>query len=296
MQVIFCNQITLTLAFEKDDTLKVPSFNAKTKINCHIRENNEYSRKLDASKVSNFSDILKISSCQHGEDVWNSLARGTAVLQEPRQAEQYMFSYGRMHHAKMTQACEVLADRLIKEVKSMKKHTFHIIDWGCGQGLASMVFFDNFSELIKDKKLNLTFVELSVLTLERAVINVKKYTDRFDGGVTAVLTNKDVNQVENMNHLSDDSIKIHLFSNFLDVNDVKLERLARMIQRDSKGLNFFICVSPLKEERLSAFMNYFSCINHSFELISERSIPILNTSTWGTKIWNRIEKIFVVKL
>jgi hypothetical protein len=49
------------------------------------------------------------------------------------------------------------------------------------------------------------------------------------------------------------SIKIHLFSNILDMGDThfNLQKLANTILQSQSGINYFVCVSALNKDKLA---------------------------------------------
>ena len=92
------------------------------------------------------------------------------------------------------------------------------------------------------------------------------------------------------------NIKIHLFSNILDVPEIDLRHLFRVISNSSKGYNLFICVSPninaYRTGRLDTFMDYFLDTFPNSSIISERDTDITNPN--GNNPYRRYEKIFKV--
>ena len=75
-----------------------------------------------------------------------------------------------MHHKK-----------LVTSLKYLPKHIFnknpHCIDWGCGQGMASMTLL----EYLNDNKISqsisqITLIEPSQIALKRASLHVSKFT------------------------------------------------------------------------------------------------------------------------
>lgn len=74
------------------------------------------------------------------------------------------------------------------------------------------------------------------------------------------LVNKYLDDVNSADLASQpDNIKIHLFSNILDVEGLDLERLYQLIVNSFQGLNRIICTSPDngRQQRLETFYNLF---------------------------------------
>ena len=73
------------------------------------------------------------------------------------------------------------------------------------------------------------------------------------------------------------TIKVHLFSNILDVDGIDLDRLHSNIASSQEGKNLFVCVSPFNpsRERLTTFYNLFPRENKEFFHVDET--PIMRT-------------------
>lgn len=102
---------------------------------------------------------------QRGNVVFESLNSGTAMIRTAEQATAYLAAYGDMHRMKLDSAFEALSDQL-----SAITELIEVIDWGCGQGLASGVLLD-FGQLhgLSLHIRRFTFIEPSAFVLNRAV-------------------------------------------------------------------------------------------------------------------------------
>ena len=92
------------------------------------------------------------------------------------------------------------------------------------------------------------------------------------------------------------NVKIHLFSNILDIDLFSLTHLIELVKKTFKGENYFVCaspyVNPLKTSRLDSFVKSFST-NSNFNSIKE----INNRSgEWDNKSWTRVIRIFKAHL
>lgn len=72
-----------------------------------------------------------------------SLENGKGILRQRDQMDAYLHYYGEIHRQKLLRAFMHLP-------RSLWNRNISIIDWGCGQGLASMIF----SDYIEKEKLN----------------------------------------------------------------------------------------------------------------------------------------------
>ncbi len=181
------------------------------------------------------------------------LQRGTAILQTPEQLNAYLASYGYMHCSKLNRAYA----RFFAQ-NSLQGQAIEMIDWGCGQALASCVMLD----YVREHNINIdlqtiNLVEPSTSALLRGkehleAICQQTYQPRI------VLVNKRAEDTVRQDVVtSKDSTKIHLLSNVLDIPHLCLRTLANSIQQNHQGLNYFICVSPLNANRLQTFYQLF---------------------------------------
>ena len=251
-------------------------------------ENSDYSKKLYSLHHPSFNDIRKISveyirSSNNQPTLYNKLNRGRYIIDDEELLYQYMFSYSAMHKAKLYESFNVITEKL-------KNISIDIIDWGCGQALATSLFI----EYIKEKNIdididNILLIEPSKLALSRGILHLDILKQK-NYNINTI--NKDLDCLEqNDINIDSNNLVLHLFSNILDAEFFTLdthflEKISNNIQSD----NYFVCVSPnisaKRNNRLDIFYKYFTD-NFDTELISERDTNI------GT--YKRYEKIFEVK-
>lgn len=194
---------------------------------------------------------------QHASWSYPGLNHGTAILQNEEQLCCYLAAYGEMHKGKLKCALTKFP------FKSLDKN-FEIIDWGCGQGLASVYMADYLRSLgLIDKLQKITLIEPSVTALKRAKLHVKQavgdevYIEDLNcylPSVDASLKEKAIGGL----HI-EEPICIHLFSNILDISEIDLKELALLVS-SSGYRHYFVCVGPVNfgNERLSVFPRYFN--------------------------------------
>ncbi len=186
---------------------------------------------------------------------YRSLANGTAILQTHEQLNAYLACYADMHRHKLNQAfCELFTDR------SLHGQSVEIIDWGCGQAFASCVLID----FIREKNIILDIFRFNLIEPSRAALirgseHIDAIYQRIPKPETALLNERADNISENQLHTSPTAIKIHLFSNLLDIYNISLQNVAQSIRQSQTGTNYFVCVSPLNygSSRLKAFYEMF---------------------------------------
>jgi hypothetical protein len=237
-----------------------------------------------------FSAVRQVSVRKYGcikdDAIFHSLGRGVAVLTDDRQLYAYMYSYGEMHYHKLIGAFSTLP-------KDVFERETNIIDWGCGQALASMAYFDFLSQIGTQQKIgSLTLIEPSEIALKRAALHVKVFSP-----TTWINTiNRDVDAL-----VSEDLIKtstntyLHLFSSILDVDGFSLTGLLQLVEVNFAGDNYFVCSSPYindtRTSKLDAFMEFFSK-KKNFEIID--STDCLR-GQWIHN-WTRVVRVFKATL
>jgi hypothetical protein len=267
----------------------------ETKTNYYIQVFNAFNR----NPLGFSFETIKGLSRTHG--VFEELQNGVAQLDSNEQLQEYMFSYGKMHNAKLSQAFNTLHS---KHDLMLTGQSIEIIDYGCGQGIGTVCFIDflksnpSFKYTVKKVKL----IEPSNLALKRAALHVKYSLKSALQPEVVQSINEELDDVtEHQLGCEKNTIKFHIFSNILDVTEFNLEEFTDKLTNTITGENYFICVSPnifsdgshFRNRRLHWFMSYFI---DAFKttVISERINDIPKPNGSGT--WTRYEKIFKVRV
>lgn len=265
-----------------------------------IEDSTPYSKELRKKGVSlhNIRSIALTKS--KGE---NSGNRGTKILESESELFSYTYRFWNMHRAKLEGALSLL------EVDSFKGD-INLIDWGCGQGVASLTFFEEFG--VKNIK-SCTLIEPSSFAIKRAALHVSLYDEK----IIIKTICKELDFVKSLDLPESNGITVHLFSNILDIETYDQNLLTDLISENSKGVNFFICVSPYIDEKKSykvdCFKRYFMKNFETFQLIGEnQNIKSNNSPYWNcnnnynsnmcvyhkingcNKKWARITRVFKV--
>jgi len=252
-----------------------------------VIENSKYNQILNKIQNPTFEKIRQVSidyilNIGNPNSLHYQLNQGVTIIEEEKLLYKYLFSYGKMHKAKLYSSFDTV-------IHQLKNKTINVIDWGCGQALATSLLID----YIKENRLNInlsniTLIEPSQLALSRGLLHIDVLKEN-PMKIRAI--NKDIDCLETDDLLIHNSnITLHLFSNILDVEFFKLDKLfLEKVSNSQNGLNYFICVSPnindKRNARLDMFYKYFSD-NFNTELISNRDSNIGN--------YARYEKIFKV--
>ena len=118
---------------------------------------------------------------------------------------------------------------------------YNIIDWGCGQGIATICFFD----FLKERNINVNakqikLIEPGKIALDRAKLHISQYVDE-----NKIQTyNKFFEEVEVDEIKSDNIPTIHFFSNILDIEAIDLKELASKISSALTTDNYLVTVGP----------------------------------------------------
>lgn len=187
--------------------------------------------------------------------MYPGLDRGKALLEDDGQACAYIVAYGEAHKKKLEQAFENFPYHILQQ-------GYEIIDWACGQGLASVCFHDLIERLGRiSAPRKITLIEPSEFTLARAKANVTQAYSAYSTKIEtkcAYLPAESKVPGEVIEHIDVASpVCIHFFSNILDIETVNLKGLANVIG-ETIGNHFIMCMGPtVNAPRLDAFSRYF---------------------------------------
>ena len=190
-----------------------------------IQQNNLTSNNLTFKSLRNLAGIDMNAQSQ--------LNRGRAIIHCPSLLNQYLYSYGPMVQRQWT--------TIVPEVIEMlndNNHDIHVFDYGCGQGLGTLLLLENTIGLKENIK-QLTLIEPSKVALERAsrLLSCKLPPAEI------YIVNKDLDEVEDKDfNFASNNTNLHLFSNILDVEGFNQFDLFNKI-RNQNGEHFFIAVS-----------------------------------------------------
>ena len=167
--------------------------------------------------------------------LYDDLERGKGILDDDDHQNMYLYSFGKMHKAKLDMAFNSMpvADVFCKEVE--------VFDWGCGQGIATICLLDFLNEKhIATNIKQIYLVEPSSAATKRASDVIKCYNPSYN--VSAII--KDFDSLEASDFKRTDTRKVHLFSNILDVEAFDLAKFIHLFQQLFGNDNYFICVGP----------------------------------------------------
>lgn len=206
-----------------------------------------------------FNSIIELNASlvplQYRSRPWQypGLNHGTAVLTTEEQCNAYIAAYGNMHQGKINEVLDEI------KINDFANTDLQIIDWGCGQGLATICLFDFFNKhnLSLDLVKKVVLIEPSEVARDRAKTHVNAYLRDED---KIVVIGKYIDDVKVDDIVSDEPVTLHLFSNILDIPSIDLLRLANCIKTNLKDLHYFFCWGPLNQgnNRIDSFWSYFN--------------------------------------
>ena len=255
-----------------------------------IESDTDYARILNNTPrtfqaIRNIS-VQQINQFENKDDIFYSLGRGVKILKEEAQLYSYINSYGNMHEAKMYSALQTLP------IDEIKDKNIKVYDWACGQGLASIVLHDYIENNNVNTKIgSVVLIEPSEIALKRAALHVR----HFNNHCQIKTISKDLDSLSCNDLVRDnEAIKIHLFSNILDVDGFSMKHLISLIEETQKGENYFLCVSPYitdaKTARIDKFVQHFSNKYDSYQSYFE----IENQKGEWKNNWTRVIRVFRV--
>ena len=198
-------------------------------------------------------------------ELYDSLNRGTDLLDSEPSMLVYLFSFGKMHQAKLNYAFSKIPDGF------MEQSEINIIDYGCGQAVGTMCYADYLKARGDNQKIkSITLIEPSEICLKRAALHASVFFP--DAEITTI--NKKFDELDgNDISTSEDTPTLHILSNVLDL-DFDLRKFSELIKSKLVGYNQFVCVDPYfgysdKDQRMNKFASLIGG-NISFSKILEK--------------------------
>ena len=185
------------------------------------------------------------------------LNHGTAILETEEQCLAYLAAYGKMHDHKLRRALDGREFPF-----QYLKDGFEIYDWGCGQGLGTIVLV----ECLRGKGLlnhlkRVYLEEPSDMARSRALLHINQSLN--ENKIEVLENNKFLpSDKDDNNAVASIDVKercaIHIFSNILDIEEVSLKKTSQLVA-SSGTRHIVLCVGPAKRSdyRITQFLKYF---------------------------------------
>ena len=217
------------------------------------------------AEAKNRIESLSDSKKKHLKE---ALEHGLGELNSEDEMDMYLASYGEIHQAKLLLAFSKLPRKILAE------NRISIIDYGCGQGIASMVLCDVLQYNVghADMVSDFNIIEPLKACLNRAIVNINSVSPNSQ----ITYFNNPCEDIWKMSIHPKSEVVIHLFSNVIDMPDFPRKTIADKINTMNDHNNIVVCVSPFYQENgrakhmdeFGAKLHPFSC-SHSFEKHTE---------------------------
>ena len=233
-----------------------------------IEEDTDYSREIQRVPC-NFPSIKRLSANRASGN--GISGRGVQQIQTENGLFDYMRNYGNMHQAKVKSALAAPFPQRFDTPVSL-------IDWGCGQGLASMVFMDKYGT---DNIKQIILIEPSEVALKRAALHCKRYASNVP--LQTICKEFDYLTPDDI-HLVAPEITVHLFSNVLDMEGYSVDHLANLLKSLPNVQQYYVCISPhiddIRTHKIDTFVRLMKQGNNEFNLLNSK------TNTKYNEFWN----------
>lgn len=229
-----------------------------------------------------------------------SILNGKKILDNESEIVSYLAYYSVHHIAKLKFACNNL-DKIKFDSRKLE-----IIDWGCGQGLASLFFLDYLKrkhgnyEMIK----SITLIEPSKISLEVANRFLDQYMSNVNGikpQIKLIQSDFDSLNVKGI-AFTKDSLKVHLFCNVLDLLSYDVNKLSEQVSKLLIGENLFICLGPNYSQNVGRTRGFIHGLKNTnaINVISDKGLMIpalfyhINSCSYKIDNVKSSEDIFII--
>lgn len=211
-----------------------------------IEKGTNYSFLLKAEKPFNFqkikgvSDQFIVSLSQDQQDVlFKELTSNVLMLNSEPLMAAYLHFLGEAQEARLRRAYSYFS-------KSFFNKDIEIIDYGCGLGIAEIVYHDFMqTRALRQKIRRITLIDPSEIAVKRAGLHTQLV---FPDTVIHVVC-KELKELNTEDILSGtEIIKLHLLMDIPSLSAETINHLSNVIKTNIKGLNYFICISPYYKE------------------------------------------------
>ena len=178
-----------------------------------------------------FSTLRKFAGID--SDKRDELDRGRLTIHRQDLLNQYLYSYGLMVQRQWLHTLPKTVDML----NDSQYQNLHIYDYGCGQGLATLLFLENLTELGSIDEV--TLIEPSQIALQRA----RQIIGCVQPEAEIHSIHKKIDDLNESDlQINPEKMNIHLFSNVLDIDSFDQFEVFNKILKDG-GTHYVIAIS-----------------------------------------------------
>lgn len=190
-------------------------------------------------KIAEASSYCKSLSYTKQKELKESLCNGKALLKSVDQMKAYLYHYGDIHRQKLLKAYSKLPEYIFSR-------NFSVIDWGCGQGLGSIIL-DEFIE--KEKGVSgvitdITLIEPSRNCLRQAIGYIEWTLPKT---MLSAICKKEEN-ISKEEICLQERLVVHILSNIVDMPEFSGKGIIEILTSTPNCRHVIIMVSPFYPE------------------------------------------------
>ena len=167
-------------------------------------------------------------------------SNGRKNLTNDEEVDAYIALYGAPHYYRLHSAFDTL------DISKFRGKKIEIFTYGSGPATETCVLIDYLISKNIDLAIKrITLIEPSFTSVQRGEQYVKSTFITYHTGLEIKFINKTLEFLDTKDVTSKiDTVKLHIFSNILDVEQIDLNSLAILLKKSQKGANYFLCISP----------------------------------------------------
>lgn len=217
------------------------------------------------------------------QDAQNAIQKGRKILQSDEEVDTYIAFYGAHHYYKLMEAFDAL------DMSKFCDQELEIFSYGCGAATdsCSLISYCQSKQIDLNLK-TLTLIEPSQVALKRGVEYINQALSPEE--LKKINIRKVYKTLEDLEESDIDSksetLKLHVFSNVLDIEEINLESLTSLIKKTQKGDNYFICINPKNPDSQKRINDFYQKMSNSFT----SSDISTNDQSFKGRVWSMIKK------
>lgn len=189
--------------------------------------------------IADASSYYNSLSDSKQKELKESLCNGKALLRNSDQMKAYLYHYGDIHRQKLLKAYSNIPENIFRK-------NFSVLDWGCGQGLGSIILneFIEKEKGIKNIITDITLIEPSRICLRQAIGYIEWCTPK----AMLIPINKKEENISQEDICIQEKIVVHILSNIVDMPEFSGKGLLKILKTTSHYRHVIVLVSPFYPE------------------------------------------------
>ncbi len=241
-----------------------------------VKPNFDYIKNVYEVCLESYRNNINYRSWQ---DAQNAIQKGRKILESDEEVDIYIAFYGAHHYYKLVEAFDAL------DMPRFRDQQLEIFSYGCGAATdtCSLISYCRSKQINLPFK-KLTLIEPSQIALKRGVeyINQALSPEELDQ-IKIKEIYKTLDKLEENDVDSEfENLKLHIFSNVLDIEKINLQNLTSLIKKTQKGDNYFVCINPKNSESIGRIDDFYNKLSN---LVNLSDISIKDEDITGKNIW-----------